>query len=52
VRTFERPRCRHYECQCRRALELAVEGRTHDAVEVHRRNQEVPCTRPPEEPAP
>ena len=37
--------CDHFECQCMRAVELSTQGRTMEAVEVHRKNQRVPCRR-------
>ena len=39
------PRCRHHECVCARAEELAEMGMTRLAVEIHASGMPVRCRR-------
>lgn len=35
--------CKHYTCRCARANELAQQGRTLEAVKIHRDDEPVRC---------
>lgn len=46
----EHGHCRHHDCQCIRAAELASQDQLLEAIEIHQQDLKVPCRHCPEKP--